>query len=62
MKLNAYLAAAHVRRLAPVLRCSQDGTLDPAGSYWRYGPQVLDRVGLIRLAIRKGAKPEALAA
>jgi hypothetical protein len=59
--LDHELAASHLRRLAPVARCSEAGQADAVGTHWRYGSQVMSRVEMIRLALRKGATMESLA-
>ena len=57
-RLDHEVAAAHLRRLAPTVRCDERGRLDPVGSHWRYGTAVKTRLELIQLALAKGWKPE----
>lgn len=54
------LAASHLRRLGPIVRCNAAGKMDAVGTHWRYGARVMDRASVIRLAVQKGAQIEAL--
>ncbi len=55
-------AAFYLRRLTSVMRCDVAGRLDPAGTHWRYGSRVLERVEVVQLALSKGWQPMGLAA
>jgi hypothetical protein len=58
--LDHELAASHLRRLAPIARCNEAGQADSVGTHWRYGSQVMSRVEMVRMALRKGATMESL--
>ena len=53
-ELNPDAAARHLQRFAPIYRCDAAGAQRIGGSHWRYGSMVLDRDGVIALALRKG--------
>jgi|GEM_PF-5416022 len=56
------LAADFLRKFCAVYRCDEAGRIDPVGSHWRYGTRVMERAGIVRLAIDKGCPAERLVA
>lgn len=57
-RLNPEAAADFLRRLGPILRCTEDGALTPAGGFWRRGLHVLSDGDVIDRAIRVGWEPD----
>lgn len=57
--LSAVDAADFLRRVAPILRCNPDGSLNPRGTHWRRGSAVLAAEDVIERALAKGWNPDA---
>jgi hypothetical protein len=47
-------AARHLRRIAPVYRCNDEGRATHSGKLWRYGNRIMTDAALVELAERKG--------
>ncbi len=52
-------AARYLQTRGPVYRCTADGRQQIGGTHWRYASRVLDRDGVIELALDRGWQPDA---
>lgn len=53
-------AAEHIRPLAPIVRCDEDGRINPSGKFWlRGGRYIKTDAEVLDLAYRKGFDPDA---